>query len=223
VELDETSAAIHRRFDALMEARERALPASRSAIRSCANAIRAIHRGEFDLAHELMDEAKASIDAGLDAVRNHPEIRFAGYMQDAQKEYAEARVTQAVVTRAERIPSPEELGVEDAPYLNGLAEAIGEGRRHALDLLRHRRVEDAEAVLDAMDDLYAVLVTMDYPDAVTGNLRRITDVARSLVEKTRGDLTVARISQDLHDALERHGRGLGGKAPGTPPAPPPAG
>ncbi|MGH2527020.1 MAG: haloacid dehalogenase, partial [Actinomycetota bacterium] len=162
-----------------MQARERALPASRAAIRSCANAIRAIHRGELDLAHRLMDEARASIDAGLDAVRDHPEIRFAGYLQDAQKEFAEAKITEAVVSGATHAPTPEELAVEDAPYLNGMAEAIGEARRHTLDLLRHGRIVDGEAVLSAMDDMYAVLVTMDYPDAITGNLRRSTDVARS--------------------------------------------
>jgi len=195
-----------------MQARERALPASRAAIRSCANAIRAIHRGELDLAHRLMDEARASIDAGLDAVRDHPEIRFAGYLQDAQKEFAEAKITEAVVSGATHAPTPEELAVEDAPYLNGMAEAIGEARRHTLDLLRHARIADGEAVLSAMDDMYAVLVTMDYPDAITGNLRRSTDVARSLIEKTRGDLSVARVSQDLHDALERHTRQIGGQS-----------
>jgi translin len=212
VDLERTSEAIARRFDSTMQARERALPASRAAIRSCANAIRAIHRGELDLAHRLMDEARASIDAGLDAVRDHPEIRFAGYLQDAQKEFAEARITEAVVSGATHAPTPEELAVEDAPYLNGLAEAIGEARRHTLDLLRHGRIADGEAVLSAMDDMYAVLVTMDYPDAITGNLRRSTDVARSLIEKTRGDLSVARVSQDLHDALERHTRQIGGQS-----------
>jgi len=217
VDLDETSERIRLRFDARMAARESALPASRAAIRSCANAIRAIHRGELDLAHRLMDEAKASIDAAVEAVLEQPEIRFAGYLQDAQKEYAEARITEAVVAGADHVPTPEELGVEDAPYLNGVAEAIGEGRRHTLDLLRHRRVDDADAVLSAMDDLYAVLVTIDYPDAITGNLRRSTDVARSLIEKTRGDLSVARVSQDLHDALERHARDvLGGNETPSP-------
>ena len=210
MDLERTSEAIARRFDSTMQARERALPASRAAIRSCANAIRAIHRGELDLAHRLMDEARASIDAGLDAVRDHPEIRFAGYLQDAQKEFAEAKITEAVVSGATHAPTPEELAVEDAPYLNGMAEAIGEARRHTLDLLRHGRIADGEAVLSAMDDMYAVLVTMDYPDAITGNLRRSTDVARSLIEKTRGDLSVARVSQDLHDALERHTRQIGG-------------
>ncbi|HJU57327.1 MAG TPA: haloacid dehalogenase [Actinomycetota bacterium] len=203
MDLDDIAEDVHARFAERMRARERALPASRAAIRSCANAIRAIHRGELDLAHRLMNEAKAAIDDGLDAVRDHPDIRYAGYLQDAEKEYAEACVTQAVVTGTP-IPSPVQLGVDDAPYLNGIAEAIGEARRHALDLLREGRVADGEGMLSAMDDLYAVLVTMDYPDAITGNLRRSTDVARSLIEKTRGDLSVARVSQDLHDALDRH-------------------
>jgi len=158
-----------------------------------------------------MDEARAGIDEGLEAVREHPEIRFAGYLQDAQKEYAEARITEAVVTGAPELPTPDELGVEEASYLNGMAEAIGEARRHILDLLRHGRVAEGEAILAAMDDMYSVLVSMDYPDAITGNLRRSTDVARSLIERTRGDLSVARVSQDLHDALERHAKDvLGG-------------
>jgi translin len=211
VELDDISEDIRGRFDARMQARERALPASRHAIRCCANAIRAIHRGEFDLAHRLMDEARAAIDEGLAAVDSHPDIRYAGYLQDAQKEYAEARLTEVVVNGGKYMPTPDDLGVEDAPYLNGMAEAIGEARRHVLDLLREGRVDDGDAVLVSMEDLYSVLVTMDYPDAITGNLRRSTDVSRSLLEKTRGDLAVARVSQDLHDALERHARDVRGR------------
>jgi len=210
VDLDGVSEEIRRRFDARVQARERALPASRKAIRSCANAIRAIHRGEFELAHRLMDEARAAIDEGLGAVADHPDIRFAGYLQDAQKEYAEARLTEVIV-HGGTVPTPDALGVEDAPFLNGMAEAIGEARRRVLDLLRAGRVDEGDAVLAAMEDLYAVLVTMDYPDAITGNLRRSTDVARSLIEKTRGDLAVARVSQELHDALDRHARDVLGK------------
>ncbi len=216
MELEEISEAIRRRFDERMEARERALPASRRAIRACANAIRAIHRGEWDQAHRMMDEARAAIAECAEALRDHPEIRYAGFLQDAEKEYAEARITEAVVT-GRPIPSPEELGVEDAPYLNGVAEAIGEARRHILDLLRHGKVAEGEATLSAMDDLYTMLVTMDYPDAITGNLRRSTDVARGLIERTRGDLSVARVSQDLHDALERHAREVLGGPEGAPP------
>jgi translin len=212
VNLDALAQDIHDRFDLRMHAREQALPAARRAIRSCANAIRAIHRAEWDTAHDLMDDARAALDEGIGAVREHPEIRAAGYLQDAEKEYAEARITEALVTGAE-IPAPESVGVQDAPYLNGMAEAIGEGRRHVLDRLRDRDVDGGEAVLEAMEDLYGVLVTIDYPDAITGNLRRSTDVARSLIEKTRGDLSVARVSKDLHDALERHAKAVGGEAP----------
>ena len=209
--LDRISEVVHIRFDQRMDARERALPAARRAIRSCANAIRAIHRSEWEQAHRLMDQAKAAIDEGLSAVRDHPEIRFAGYLQDAEKEYAEARITEAVVTGASQLPTPEELGVEDAPFLNGMAEAIGEGRRHILDLLRHGEVERGEAILSAMDDIYYVLVTMDYPDAITMNLRRSTDVARSLIEKTRGDLSIAIVQRQLHDALDRHAKDVLGR------------
>lgn len=208
--LDELAQDIHLRFDLRMHAREQALPAARRAIRSCANAIRAIHRAEWDTARRLMDEARAALDEGLGAVGEYPEIRSAGYLQDAQKEYAEAKITEALVTGAQ-IPTPDTVGVEDAPYLNGMSEAIGEGRRHVLDLLRHRNVDGGEALLEAMEDLYGVLVTIDYPDAITGNLRRSTDVARSLIEKTRGDLSVARVSKDLHDALERHTARVTGK------------
>lgn len=203
--LDELSAGFRRRLDEKTAARERALPAARRAIRSSANAIRAIHRGELENAHRLMAEARQAIDEGLDAVRDHPDIRFAGYLQDAQKEYTEAQITEAVVTGG-GLPAPDELGVEDAPYLNGMAEAIGEARRHILDLLRRGDVERGEAVLTAMDDMYYVLVSMDYPDAITMNLRRSTDVARSILEKTRGDLSVARVQRDLRNALDRHSK-----------------
>jgi translin len=155
-----------------------------------------------------MEDAKAAIDDGLDAVRDHPDIRFAGYLQDAQKEYAEARITEALITGIDGLPGAVELGVEDAPYLNGMAEAIGEGRRYALDLLRQAEVAHAEAALATMEDLYAVLVSIDYPDAITGNLRRSTDVARSLIEKTRGDVTTAIGQRDLREALDRHGRAV---------------
>jgi len=209
--LDQISEDVRVRFDQRMDARERALPAARRAIRSCANAIRAIHRSEWEQAHRLMDQAKEAIDEGLLAARDHPEIRFAGYLQDAQKEYAEARITEAVVTGVSQLPTPEELGVEDAPFLNGMAEAIGEGRRHILDLLRHGEVDRGEAILSAMDDIYYVLVSMDYPDAITMNLRRSTDVARSLIEKTRGDLSIAIVQRQLRDALDRHAKDVLGQ------------
>jgi translin len=203
------SDAFQREFDKKMKAREKALGAARSAIRSSANAIRAIHRGEFDQAHRLMDEARSSLHAGKDAVREaHPDVYFAGFLQDAQKEYAEARLTEAIVTGSD-LPSREELDVELAAYLNGMAESIGEGRRAILDLLRRGDVERGERILSAMEDMYHLLVSMDYPDAITGNLRRSTDVGRSIMERTRGDLTVTLVQRKLQDALERHADELG--------------
>jgi translin len=211
VSLDDLTRSIHERFDAKTAARERALPAARRSIRASANSIRAIHRGEADRAKGLLADSRSAIEEGLEAVADHPDVRYAGYLQDAQKEYAEARITFAIV-RGEPIPRPEDVDVEDAPYLNGMAEAIGEGRRHVLDLLRRGEVERAEQILDSLEDLYGVLVTIDYPDAITLNLRRSTDVARSLIEKTRGDLSIAFVQRDLHDALDRHARDvLGGR------------
>jgi translin len=185
-----------------MRAREKALGASRSAIRSSANAIRAVHRGELDKAHQLMEEARSALAAGKEAVRqDHPDVYFAGFLQDAQKEFTEARLTEAIVTGGE-LPSREELEVELAAYLNGMAESIGEGRRAILDLLRHGDVERGERILTAMDDIFHLLVSMDYPDAITGNLRRSTDVARGIMERTRGDLTITLVQRRLQDALE---------------------
>ena len=193
-----------------MSAREEALSASRRSIRASANAIRAIHRGDLDEAHRLMDESRAALDAARRASReDQPDIYFAGFVQDAQKEYAEARITEAVITGGEA-PSAEELEVEIAPYLNGMSEVIGEGRRAILDLLRRGEVAAGERILAAMDDIYALLVTVDYPDAITGNLRRSTDVARGILEKTRGDLTMSLVQGDLRDALDRHARELRG-------------
>jgi translin len=209
VDLDRLAADFHTRFDATTAAREQALPAARRSIRASANSIRAIHRLEFDRARELMEESRAALRGGMDAVRDHPAVRFAGYLQDAQKEYAEANITFAVVTGAD-LPTPESLGIEDAPYLNGMAEAIGEARRRVLDILRTGEVDQGERLLGAMEDMYGVLVTMDYPDAITLNLRRSTDVARSLIEKTRGDLSIAFVQRDLHDALDRHAREVRG-------------
>jgi translin len=197
------SAELRRRFDEKMRAREEALPAARQAIRSSANAIRAIHRGDSDEAERLMEEARSALDAGETAVRDHPDVRHAGFLHDGQKEYAEARLTQAVVSGTD-LPGPDELRVTVPAYLNGMAEAIGEARRAVLDRLRAGEVSRAEELLQAMDDLFDLLVTIDYPDAITGHLRRSTDVARSIIEKTRGDLSVSIVQKDLRDALERH-------------------
>ncbi len=207
--LDDLSDDLHARFDAKTAAREKALPAARRSIRHSADAIRAVHRGEFERARELIDASRDALLEGIEGVADHADVRFAGYLQDAEKEYAEANLTFSLV-HGEDLPGPEALGVGDAPYLNGVAEAIGEGRRHILDLLRLGETDRAEAILEALEDMYGLLVTMDYPDAITMNLRRSTDVARSLIEKTRGDLSIAFVQRDLRDALDRHAQLLQG-------------
>ena len=203
MDLQSLSAEIHKRFDEKMSAREAALPASRQAIRASANAIRAIHRGEGEEADRLLKEAREALDRGEQAAAAHPDVRHAGFLHDGQKEYAEARLTKAMVD-GDDLPSPAEIGVTDAAFLNGMAETIGELRRSVLDLLRGGELPRAEELLKTMDEFYYVLVTIDYPDAITGNLRRWTDVARGIIEKTRGDVTTALVQRDLRAALERH-------------------
>ncbi|MCC6382134.1 MAG: haloacid dehalogenase [Dehalococcoidia bacterium] len=173
-------------------AREQALAASRHLIRLSANSIRAVHRGEFARAAALLDEARTVRDAAVAALAGHADVYHAGFLHDAQKEYAEARTTLALLSGG-AMPSPEALGVEYPAYLNGIAEAIGEMRRMLLDRLRRGAYSGCEELLQAMDDIYAALVTVDFPDAMTGGLRRTTDQARAILERTRGDLTMATV------------------------------
>lgn len=210
--LDQIAESIRSNFDQKSVARERGLSLSRGVIRSSANAIRAIHRGEFEEAQRLIASARDAVSEAVEALEHHPYILYAGFIQDAQKEYAEANITYAIIV-GEELPSPDVLGVGYAAYLNGLGEAAGELRRYALDELRRGHLERSEEVLQAMDDIYGVLVTMDYPDAMTGGLRRTTDMVRGVLEKTRGDLTVAvrqrELEVALHDLESKLGRGKG--------------
>jgi translin len=191
------------RLAAKHRAREASFDASRRAIRSSANAIRAAHRGEESRAEELVADAAQALADAAKAVADHPDVEHAGFLLDARKEYAEARATLAFLSDRP-LPTPEELGIGDAAYLNGLAEAVGELRRHLLDQLRAGRLERSEALLGIMDDIYAVLVSVDFPEGVTSGLRRSTDVARAIIERTRGDLTAALVQARLRDALEAH-------------------
>lgn len=199
--LDTTIPRILDHFAAKNAAREKALAASRTLIRQSANAIRACHRGEFDQAGAMLDEARAVRDDAVAALEGHPDVTYAGFLHDAQKEYAEARTTLAMLTGAP-LPTPEELAVEYPAWLNGIAEAVGEMRRAILDRLRAGRFDGCEDLLSAMDDIYSVLVTIDFPDAMTGGLRRTTDQTRGILEKTRGDLTMAIVQRSVIGALE---------------------
>ena len=204
--LDEISERIRQSFDARTAARDRALAQARTLTRYCANAIRAVHRDEHDLAVSNLAEAKSLADGLRSGLAEYPDLFFAGYTQDALKEYAEASIVYALVNNS-LLPYPEELGLEYATYLQGLAEAAGELRRRCLDILRHGHSEEAERLLSHMDDIYAILVTMDYPDAITGGLRRLTDIVRGVTERTRGDMIISQ----RQDKLEQVMRELEGK------------
>jgi translin len=188
-------------LDAKHAAREVTLGACRQIIQSCAAAIRAVQREEFPLAEELIAEAAAHVARADAAVVGHPDVRHGGYLHDAKKEFAEAHLTLAFV-RGDPLPTAATIGVEIPAYLNGMAEAASELRRHTLDCLRADRLARAEELLAVMDEVYALLVTVDYPDAVTGGLRRTTDALRGVIERTRGDLTNALVAQRLRAAIE---------------------
>jgi len=180
--------------------REEVLDRSRRLIRHSANTIRAIHRGEFEKAKEMLDEGRAMAEQFGSELAEESAIYEAGYVQDALKEYAEASITYAVV-QGLPLPSPGELQIDYPAYLNGLGEAMGELRRSILDLMRAGDLVRAEELLGVMDEVYGVLVTVDFPDAITRGLRRTTDMVRGVLERTRGDLTMAVRQQRLEATL----------------------
>jgi translin len=184
------------------EAREQALRLSRSINQLSSISIRHVHRGEYQETIRLIDEIKVLLSKTKDIAIAHQEIYYAGFVQDAHKEYAEASLTLAFITGSD-IPSPEDLGISYAPYLNGLGEVIGEMRRYILDRLRLGDTSRSEEILDLMDEIHTELFSLDFPEAITGGLRRTTDAMRGLIERTRGDLTTALRQQALEQNLGR--------------------
>ncbi len=189
-------------FEAKNRARDSIIEQSRGLTRHCANSIRAIHRQEWDNAKVLLSTARSALDQIRKQAEGYPDLYHAGYFQDAAKEFVEASLTYTLV-RGDALPTPQELQVEEATYLNGLAEAASELRRYILDILRHEHSEQAEQLLARMDAIYDVLVTFDFPDQVTGGLRHRTDNVRGVLERTRGDVTTSIRQQRLQAALER--------------------
>jgi translin len=196
-------------FDEKHQAREITIAMSRKAIQACAASIRATHRGEFEVAEKLVREARDRVTEADVALVGHPDVRTTGPLHDAKKELAEAWLTLALV-RDQALPLPGELQIDIAPYCNGLAEAASELRRQLLDRLRAGELARAETLMGAMDDIYSLLVTIDYPDGVTGGLRRTTDALRAVLERTRGDLTTAMVAARLQGAIESAQRAAGG-------------
>jgi translin len=199
--LDQITDIIRSSFEDVNDARDQAYEQSRRLISVCAKSIRATHREEWEQAEQLMDEAKTAAQSLIEGVQNHPNLYYAGYTQDALKEYVESRLTYSLV-RDLPIPSPEELGAEGNTWLNGLAEAATELRRRILDIIRHGHSDEAERLLGVMDDIYSILVTFDFNDSITGGLRRRTDTVRAVLERTRGDVTTSLRQAELEQALE---------------------
>jgi translin len=192
---------IRSEFEAKSAVRDTALQRSRTLIRHCANAIRAAHRGDFVEAEHLLATAQEAARVMVTDLEPYPDLYHAGYTRDALKEYVEAQMVLVFIKNGE-MPTPAELGVESSAYLKGLAEAASELRRHSLDLMRQNELSRAEEMLGIMDDVYSQLMTVDFPDAITGGLRRTTDMLRGVVQRTRGDLTTAFRQDMMRQALE---------------------
>lgn len=206
--LQEIIDTINQAFEAKSVIRDQTLGRSRELIRHCANSIRATHRGDDREAQALLESALTISRQMISEAQSYPDIYHAGYTQDALKELAEAHITRAVILN-EPVPGPDELGVEYAAYLNGLAEAAGELRRFALDALRRGQVERSEEILSNMDDIYSMLITVDFPSAITGGLKRSTDMVRGVLERTRGDVTTAVRQEAMKAALQAFEQRIG--------------
>jgi translin len=203
---------IREKFDVLTKLRDQALTEARQLTRCCSLAIRAVHRNDQAIMEGFLNEARGLASKLRDDLKDYPSLYYAGYTQDALKEFVEASVTCALILN-EPLPTHEELRVMETTYLNGLAEVPGELRRRILDILRSGYSEEVERLLGFMDEIYSVLVTMDYPDAITNSLRRQTDLARGIIEKTRGDVTVSLQGQHLTSAIRQLSAQLNGGQP----------
>jgi translin len=184
-------------------AREKVLPLCRELIRYASITIRAIHRQEFDEAKSLLVEGRKVKEDLARAVTESEELRYHGFVRDAEKEYTEANAVFALVS-GKPLPDPDDLKVDYTSYLNGLGDTVGELRRYLLDSMRHGDLSHCEEMLSAMDDIYTVLVTMDFPDAITGGLRHTTDQVRGILEKTRGDVTLVVRQKELESRLDQY-------------------
>ncbi len=200
--LESIADQIRKDFDARTAARDQALAQARQLTRACSLAIRAVHRDDHETMQAQLLEAHRLADTLRNSLVAYPDLFHAGYTQDALKEFVEANVTCALI-KSQPLPTPEDLNVEPATFLNGLAEVVGELRRRTMDILRHGYSAEAERLMGVMDEIYSVLVTMDYPDAITNGLRRQTDLARGIIEKTRGDITFSLRGGHLEKAIGR--------------------
>jgi translin len=205
--LEATTQKIYSRLEEIEKARDLSYVLHRELIKKAGVVIRAAHRMEKENAYNLLNEAKEILRKSNEAVRGFEELPRTGFIHDAQKEFCEAAITTSIIFN-EPIPTPDSLGVSYAPFLRGMAETIGELRRRILDLMRQDRGDEGEYLLEAMEEIYSILVTMDFSDAVTGGLRHSTDQARGILERTRGDFTNHIVSKRLRNDLKNYGESV---------------
>lgn len=201
LDLDSIETTVRAVLDEKFAARELALKNCRKIIQHSANAIRSLHRGDVARAEELLAQGRSLITEAEEPLAEHTDIYHAGFFYDAVKEYAEAELTKALILGVP-LPLPAEIGVHAVPYLKGLGEAVGEMRRRLLDKLRHGDLAEAEVIFGKMEIIHDLLASLDYPDGMTSGLRRTTDVARSLIERSRADLTTTIVQERLRRQLE---------------------
>ncbi len=195
------AATLRPRFAAEDEAREKALRACRQVIRHSADAIRAVHRREHGKANQLLDSARELLLELRSDLAGHGKLLHSGFVHDAQKEFAEGCITLALIAGKD-LPKPKALGVSNAAYLDGLGESVGELRRYILDSLRRDDFSRCEELLTIMDEIYGILITMDFPELLAHGLRRTTDAVRAIIERTRGDITVSLRQKNLETKLK---------------------
>ena len=199
-ELEIIAAELRPHFAAEDEAREKTLRSCRRVIRYSADATRAVHRQEHDKAKQVLDAAHELLRELNHDLAGHGRLLHSGFVHDAQKEFAEGYITLALIT-GENLPKPGALGISSAAYLDGLGESVGELRRYILDSLRRSDFSRCEDLLTIMDEIYGILITMDFPELLAHGLRRTTDTIRNIIERTRGDLTVSLRQKDLETKL----------------------
>jgi translin len=184
------------------ETREKVITHSREVIRRAGSSVLAVHKRDKKALDENMDAAKAALEAALDLCRVQQEYYYVGPMPQAFQEYAEAACVRAMVA-GKPLPKPSSLGIPVEPYTTGLADAVGEMRRYALDSLRRDDLKEAERALGIMEEIYTALKGFDFPRAVVPNLRRKVDVMRRLLEETRGDVTLAQQGHLIRESIEK--------------------
>lgn len=197
---DNLSKSMLEGFDCKDRAREEAYRLSRKVVRLCSSSIRSVHRNDLAQAEKILSEAATDLERIRMVLKDHQDVRYAGFVDGAEQEYAEARCVYSITTRRQ-ILTPDEVGVDSVNYLAGLGDVTGELRRYILDLIRAGRAEEGEYFLEVIEEIYYLLMLFDYPDAITRGLRRKSDLARSMLERTRGDLTNALELAKMQKAL----------------------